>query len=272
MKKEVPARLHVLLARHSPMAVVIRRGPSKHVCTIAWNREDDTFEVGQWLKGRIYEERCDLSPDGKYLLYFALNGRWDSEVDGSWSAISRAPWLKAIELYPKGDTWGGGGMFLTENSFWLDHFKGEEPLMRSDEVQRDEFYEPGDHFKIYEGRRLVRDGWKFLEYTDSFEVSPVFEKSLPKSWLLRMVANAQIPAPEGGYYFKRDKYELINKTSGDLLECDDWEWADLDGQTVVWASKGCLYRASIENTEKIGTPKLLYDFNPLKFKRITAPY
>jgi cytochrome bd-type quinol oxidase subunit 2 len=30
--------------------------------------------VGQWLKGRIYERRSDLSPDGKHLIYFAMNG------------------------------------------------------------------------------------------------------------------------------------------------------------------------------------------------------
>ena len=48
MTKEFPARLHILLARHSPLAVVIRRGPSKQVCTLLWNRENDTFELGQW--------------------------------------------------------------------------------------------------------------------------------------------------------------------------------------------------------------------------------
>ena len=69
-----PARLHVLLAGNSSQAVVIRRGPSKHVCVIGWDRSRDTFEEGQWLKGRIYERRCDLSPDGRHLIYFAMNG------------------------------------------------------------------------------------------------------------------------------------------------------------------------------------------------------
>ena len=87
-----PARLHVLLAGHSSAAVVIRRGPSDRVCTIGWDRKTDTFELGQWLHGRIYERRSDLSPDGKHLIYFALNAQWDSDTGGSWTAISRASW------------------------------------------------------------------------------------------------------------------------------------------------------------------------------------
>src|SRR5437667_11968152 len=58
-----PARLHVLFAREAKIGLVIRRGPSKSVCTVLWNRERDTFKLGQWMRGRIYERRCDLSPD-----------------------------------------------------------------------------------------------------------------------------------------------------------------------------------------------------------------
>ena len=84
-------RIHVLLARHAPVGVVIRRGPSKSVCTILWDRRRDEFRLGQWLKGRIYERRSDLSPDGKYLIYFAMNGKWDSEAKGAWTAIAWCP-------------------------------------------------------------------------------------------------------------------------------------------------------------------------------------
>jgi len=54
-----PARLHVLLARDAKVGLVIRRGPSKSVCTVLWNRERDTFKLGQWMRGRIYERRCE---------------------------------------------------------------------------------------------------------------------------------------------------------------------------------------------------------------------
>src|ERR1700742_4479685 len=98
-----PARIHVLLASEARVGVVIRRGPSKQVCTVLWDRKTDEVKGGQWMKGRIYERRCDISPDGKHLIYFAMNGKWGSESKGSWTAISRAPYLKALGFFPKGD-------------------------------------------------------------------------------------------------------------------------------------------------------------------------
>ena len=75
----------------------------------------DATEVGQWLRGRLYELRADLSPDGKYLIYFAMNGHWGSRAKGAWTAISRAPYLTAIALFAKGDCWNGGGLFTDRN-------------------------------------------------------------------------------------------------------------------------------------------------------------
>lgn len=98
-----PARLHVLLAQDAKVGLVIRRGPSKLVCTVLWNRERNTFKLGQWMRGRIYERRSDLSPDGKHFIYFAMNGKWESETKGAWTAISRVPYLNALALYAKGD-------------------------------------------------------------------------------------------------------------------------------------------------------------------------
>ncbi len=88
----VPIRVHPILARKANTAVVIRRGPSKSVCTMLWDRRNDTFKLGQRLCGRIYERRCDLSPDGKHFIYFAMNGNWAGPMKGSWTAISRTPY------------------------------------------------------------------------------------------------------------------------------------------------------------------------------------
>lgn len=66
-----PARLHAILARRGAYAVVFRRGPSDKVAVVGWDRSNDTFTLGQWLRGRIYPLRCDLSPIGEHLIYFA---------------------------------------------------------------------------------------------------------------------------------------------------------------------------------------------------------
>jgi len=68
-EKESITRLHVLIRPKSNYAVVIRRGPAKQVCAIGWKLNSDEFKMGQWLKGRIYERRCDISPDGRYMIY-----------------------------------------------------------------------------------------------------------------------------------------------------------------------------------------------------------
>ena len=117
----VPCRLFGILARESPVAVVFRRGPSKYCELIHWNTETDELSRGQWFHGRIYERRCDLSPDGRLLIYFAMNGAWESETKGAWTAISKPPYFTALALWPKGDCWNGGGLFIDQQTIWLNH-------------------------------------------------------------------------------------------------------------------------------------------------------
>src|SRR5258708_4438626 len=107
-----PCRLFVIPARDKPVAVILRRGPSGWYHVIRWHTDTDLFEHGAWFRGRIYEERCDVSPDGALFVYFALQGRKSkTSYAGSWTAVSRPPWLHALALWPQGDTWGGGGHF-----------------------------------------------------------------------------------------------------------------------------------------------------------------
>jgi hypothetical protein len=200
----VTARLHVLLSRESESGVVIRRGPSKQVCTIGWNRRNDTFTVGQWLRGRIYERRCDLSPDGKHMIYFAMNGRWDSETKGSWTAISRAPHLKALSLWTKGDGWNGGGLFIANDRYWLNDGYGHQLLHDSGEVKRDPAYFPdcrlgnSECLGVYYPR-LIRDGWTLVNYAGERKTASldVFEKRFNDLWVLIKLARAGINHPMG---------------------------------------------------------------------------
>lgn len=114
-------RLHIILANTRPRAVILRRGPSDWYHLVLWDTQQDTFDHGAWFRGRIYEERCDLSPDGELFLYFALQGnKWNTDYRGSWTAVSRPPWLAALTLWPQGDTWGGGGCFADNRKLILE--------------------------------------------------------------------------------------------------------------------------------------------------------
>lgn len=267
-----PARLHVLLARDAKVGLVLRRGPSKSVCTVLWNRARDTFQLGQWLRGRIYERRCDLSPDGQTFIYFAMNGRWQSETKGSWTAISRVPYLKAISLFAKGDCWHGGGLFLSNREFWLNDGCGHQELKAASALRRKMAGQPPEYFggeclTVY-FNPLQRDGWMMAR--DKYQGARLFEKLLPKGWVLRKLAFAEIGAPPGrGCYW--DAHEMRHESTGAVLAFPEWEWADFVDGRLVWASEGRLCAAKLGRGKLLGE-KPLHDFNAMKFEALAAPY
>jgi hypothetical protein len=163
MNKTSSTSVYAILARSTPVGIILRRGPSKQVLLIKWNLGSDTLEYGQWFKGRIYERRCDLSPSGDLLLYFAAKYK---EPMRSWTAISKPPYLTALALWPKGDGWGGGGFFDSELSVQLNHRPGEDVLqegLRLKKNMRISLYGSrpgwGEDFPIYHSL-LLRNGWK----------------------------------------------------------------------------------------------------------------
>lgn len=113
-------RLFVIPARDVPVAVILRRGPSRWYHVIEWNTATDTFNHGAWIQGRIYEEKCDVSPDGQLLVSFVFQGsRSGTRFTDSWTAVSRVPWLHALTLWPQGTTYDGGGRFLESRKLVL---------------------------------------------------------------------------------------------------------------------------------------------------------
>jgi hypothetical protein len=116
---DAPCRLFVIQAASAPVAAILRRGPSRWCQVIAWNTHRDTFTPGAWFKGRIYEDRCDVSPDGELLLYFCHGGRMRPGYTDAWTAVSRLPWLHALALWPWGTTYGGGGRFTGKRELVL---------------------------------------------------------------------------------------------------------------------------------------------------------
>jgi hypothetical protein len=271
-----PARLHVLLARGTRDAVVIRRGPSRHTAVIGWDRATDRFTLGQWFYGRIYERRSDLSPDGRHLLYFATNGRWQSAAKGSWTAISRAPWLRALSLFAKGDCWHGGGLFLSAREYWLNDGYGHEVRCDNSRLKRSTAYPwheayggecPGVYFI-----RLQKDGWgmKHIAPDGAGGQVTLFEKPATGHWRLRKLAHATIHRSQGRsvYY---DTHELFNARTGAVERRDDWEWADVDGERLVWAARGRLHAGEFDR-KGLADTAMLHDFNDMKFERREAPY
>ena len=112
------ARVEAIVARNAATAVIFRRGPTRHVRMLKWDLRNDKIEPGQWIEARVHVERCDLSPDGELVACFVASYR---RTPGTWTAISRPPYFTALAVWPKGDTYGGGGLFVSDGHFLLEH-------------------------------------------------------------------------------------------------------------------------------------------------------
>ena len=285
-QEKFPARLHILIARKSQKALIIRRGPSKQTCIIGWDRKSNSFRVSQWLKGRIYERRSDISPDGKYWIYFAMNGQWGRGV-GSWTTIARVPWLKAIAFFPKGDCCFGGGLFVNNNSYWLNdgpyghdfelvfdknnyHFFDTKAVKRNTNYRPPNYY-GGECLNVYYNR-LQRDGWKLIESSEKAYLNSetIFQKELSKQWMLQKIGHEQVGSPPGkGCYW--DEHIVYHQT-GKLLVYPDWEWAEWLDKSIYYAENGCLYQVKLKSSNQLSEPRLLHDFNNYTFECKQAPY
>jgi hypothetical protein len=288
-------RLSVLLARESDIAVIFRRGPTRQVLLIRWHRADDTFEIGQWFRGRIYENRCDLSPDGERLLYFAAKfinpNHATSAIDSelvepfySWTAISRPPFLTALALWPKDDCWGGGGEFVARNHIRLNHREENRGLAEGYSLPKEMTVEPyGEHSGRGEddpvhSDRLARDGWRLVqegEWQDQglraalyWVASPafVFAKANPAVPTLMLTSSLHGIGQRGGPW--RVLTHAVESDGQPAIDLGPSEWADWDRNgDLLFARDGQLYRC-VRDGGGLGEPRVLLDARELRFRAL----
>lgn len=163
-----PCRLFVMLARDAPLGVIFRRGPSNWTQVIRWNTDDDSFEYGSWIRGKIFVGRSDISPDGTKLLYFATKyTNRDLEFPTAYTALSRSPWLTALSAWPNGDTHYGGGLFESDSKIWVNQciwycgqLTDNSTLPPDFEVDYENALLDANYHELL---RLERSGWKPIE-------------------------------------------------------------------------------------------------------------
>ncbi|MEZ5912626.1 MAG: hypothetical protein R3D84_10750 [Paracoccaceae bacterium] len=248
-------RLFVLTATDSPWAVILRRGPARRVATIGWNRHTGAFLDGQWLNGRIYEHRCDLSPDGRHMVVFAGTGRrW-------WTAVSRAPWLTAIYCEPQADTWGGGGAFTAEGHLWLGGGATDRLPKELAGAANRAAYPPstdGFHMGATFVAKMTARGWR---HVGGQGYDAVLHRDLSGGRTLEM--RFEVGAKNRAIIANR--YALI-ADDGTRRETD-WEWAEPGRKGLFYAAGGCLWSQA-----QGGEPVLLRDFAAMDYGERRAPY
>ena len=280
------ARIYCLVARMARVAAVIRRGPSKQVMLSKWNLADDSFEDGQWFKGRIYERRGDISPDGEYIIYFGGNQK---PPYSTWTAISTLPWFTAHVLWSEGDTWGGGGLFalsrcvaINSASHNLKPTEGQMPRSWPEVISISDYHK-FDRPMQMEDIRMERDGWvieqeaywkineawwrdKTERFAFSTDTPSVLRKQNAAGTVLHVI-QAEAGERGGRWHVCSGRLTFPN---GNELDLGDIDWADFDHNgDVLYAFNGALYRRG-SNGE--ADAKLVRDLNNLKFEARIAPY
>lgn len=301
-----PPRIYGILARKAPVAVLIRRGPTRQFRLHRWNLETDEVEDGQWFKGRIYEKRGDLSPDGRLFVYYAakhkpVKGDWNK---ATWTAVSRPPYWTALAIWFKGDSWNGGGLFRTNEHLDLNGFgprdgqghSGKVPLLLST------LGLGGGEDNPIEEARFARDGWRTLQEMEvirpGLRPSKAVDQALGaldvrslveawehpelKAWMAEIGQGFRTVRPwvrekavRGHTLVMEDrihgyrsirKYALRSRPGYDMV---DVEWADWDRrERLVFARKGIVYAWDmVEDPE----PKAIVDLNGQSFKEVPPP-
>ncbi|HHG86063.1 MAG TPA: hypothetical protein ENJ82_15045 [Bacteroidetes bacterium] len=270
MKNEVPPRLHILSRPGLGHGLIVRRGPGKRVGFFGFDFAKQVVTEGQWLKGRIYERRCDLSEDGKYIIYFAANHKPYNVTGGSWTAVSRFPYLKALDLWGKGDSYNGGGLFLSADEYLLNEKFPHKEIQKT------------SPFKVSRGKvackignneclgvyfpKLMRDGWQHIDKEGS---SQIFQKNY-KNWRIRKRCDFGLENPIGvGSYF--DENMLINQASEVVLNPKPDNWMDFKQNKVWWTEEGLIKCANLEG-ERISQVTIAADMRAYSYRRILAPY
>jgi hypothetical protein len=286
-------RLHVLLARASRRAVIFRRGPTKSTLLIAWDRTTDTFQEGQWFRGHLYERRCDLSPSGELLVYFAAKyKRYLSQLGRepgafpTWTAISRPPYLTALSMWPHDDAWNGGGLFEDDRTLLLNHGSRVgamlgDPPPPSFEV-RPLGGRHGEDDTIQHPRRL-RDGWELVQVgaclhqpgrDPSFVYDPprIYEKS-SRPYVLKLLIRGYFQA-NGPVNI--EEFVVEGDGGAPTATLAQSEWADWDANgDLLFARQGELFRLPSRQLRLpefgLSTAVRLADFRPLTFTRRQTP-
>ncbi|MGI8924171.1 MAG: hypothetical protein ACR2HJ_09070 [Fimbriimonadales bacterium] len=172
MPKAVHCRIDAVIATKSNQAVVFRRGPSKRCQMLVWDMSTDELRAGRWLSGHVYTKRCDVSPDGRYVVIAATNyapshGKRnvhplpEQGTACGWTAISRPPYYSALALWFTGCAWNGGGIWRSEKQLSVNEFEylWHEALAPARSIKVKSLGLPSSEDEPIFSMRLKRRGW-----------------------------------------------------------------------------------------------------------------
>lgn len=266
LRRPSATTLYVLPASASPLALVIRRGPSKWWHFLLWNRDTQDYSFGSWFNGMVYPHRCDLSARGDQMLILAYRG---AKEPLAWTALCRPPFVRANVFWAHKSVRFGGGFFDKRLPIaWLN-LPPESVADRRGPCSLEFGYldDQGTCFGSY-GERLERDGWRESGTAKTNgNGRPLHTWTRPSpSRLHELVLQYHAPAAPAWdvAQFPDDlRYTLRSVADGSELALDQVSWAGWNGRgELTLAASGALYTA--DATNPFDSLRLVVDLNPLQ--------
>jgi hypothetical protein len=235
-------RLFGIPASRAPVVAVLRRGPSDWFQLGSWELDGPSYLGGSWLRGTVYPQRCDLSPDGRWICYFALKASAGWELGATYVAISRLPWLSALAAWRTDGTWTRGVHFVEDKIVW----EPSEPDEGDVAPLRERFGMEITRASAFAVER--RRGWTESEETPPRDPDDVWderrdvamEKEGPNGRVLRVRGSF------AAFRSSRNHRSEVTYQLGDR-SLDGIQWGD-------WAPGGHLLTATIDGRLQIRTP------------------
>ena len=267
MEATVPPRIYCLPATEAPVVAVFRRGPSSWTHVGRWDLRERRYEPGAWLRGMIYPRRCDLTPDGRFLCYFALKATATWKHGDSYMAVSKLPWLTALYALAAYGTWTRGYCF-TEKKEGEDLIRANLPipygLRMAPEVQFATERRLGWVESEDSPPRDPRDMWDERRHARLHKRQPGGDHLLcveRREWVGGYGVDQAFEMPVG-YWLEKD---------GDIELLDQLQWADWDrdGNLLVATRSGKLeiWKLGGDRTEILFEE----DLSPLEPNPVPAP-
>ncbi len=250
-----------IVARYAPTAVVLRRGPTRHVQLLRWDLRTDDVEAGQWLVGTVTPGPCGLSPNGELFVYSARKGA------RRFTAVSRPAYFTALAFWEERTPWTGSGFFAADDRLVLGVLG------------------PPDDGGLPPGLS-VEDVWNYVPWSGNGRSKATFGEAfwnVPEAqhgWSRGTdgVAYAKVGPGVGATTLERDgaigrpgSFRAVTSSGRRELGVLDWaDWSP-DG-ALVYGQQGRLFRQRVPAAgADWPAPTLVADLTPNTFEQVIAP-
>lgn len=241
-------------------------GRVTYMAKLDYSGKHEKLELGSRFYGKFYPNRCDVSADGRFFLYFAM-GKHQKNYEKKhhcWTAICRPPNIRALLLFSHNDTWGGGGRFIDNRKFVYVAPGAHPDFDISKKFTFDEYAITFDESHGYNDW-VSGKGWE-TSLRSKFGIGEAWTKKQGPLNITREIGDRR----KGDYSVLR--YTVVDRKTGErLLEGGgDVQWMDFDNRGRLVVGRG----ASLEiykdgHAIRSGT-KRVFDLEELVAERARA--